>query len=45
MPTRYLTLPERLEARRKAAIDLLGAFLLALCVFLPVCLWFTGVLP
>lgn len=32
------------ESRRAAAMDVLGAVLLAMSVFLPVCLWWTGVL-
>ena len=39
----YRPLDEAIEARRRAACDLLAAFLLAMCVFLPFCLWFTGV--
>ena len=45
MPTRHSTLAEARESRCRAACDLLAAFLLAMCVFLPFFLWFTGVLP
>ena len=40
----YQPLAERLEMRRRAAMDVLGAVLLALCVFLPLLLWSLGVL-
>lgn len=39
----YRPLDEAIEARRKAAMDVLAAFLLAMCVFLPLCLYW--VLP
>jgi len=39
----YRPLDEAIEARRRAAMDVLGAFLLAMCVFLPLCLYW--VLP
>lgn len=42
---RYQPLAERLESRCEAATGFLGAFLLAMCVFLPILLWWTGVLP
>jgi hypothetical protein len=32
------------EDRRKGAMDLLGALFLAMCVFLPVFLWWIGVI-
>ena len=34
----------RTEDRRKGAMDLLGALFLAMCVFLPVFLWWIGVI-
>lgn len=42
---RYLPPEERAESRCKAAMDFLAAFLLAMSVFLPILLWWTGVLP
>lgn len=39
----YRPLDEAIEARRRAAMDVLAAFLLAMCVFLPLCLYW--VLP
>lgn len=39
----YRPLAEAIEARRRAAMDVLAAFLLAMCVFLPFFLWFAGV--
>ncbi len=42
---RYLPPATRLEERLEAAMGLLGAFLLAMFVFLPILLWWTGVLP
>ena len=44
MRYRYLPLTERLEARRRAAMDVLGAVALAMGVVLPVALYWTGVL-
>jgi cytochrome oxidase assembly protein ShyY1 len=40
---RYLPLAERLEQRRKACMDFLAAFLLAMSIFLPFCLFYLGV--
>jgi hypothetical protein len=31
------------EQRRQGAMDLLGALFLAMCVFLPVALWWMGI--
>jgi hypothetical protein len=42
---RYLPPDTRLESRCEAVTGLLGAFLLAMFVFLPILLWWTGVLP
>ncbi len=42
---RYLPTTQHLETRCEAAMGLLGAFLLAMFVFLPILLWWTGVLP
>ena len=37
----YRPLDERLEARRRAAMDFLAAFLLAMCIAMPMALfWF-----
>lgn len=44
MSYRYQPFAERLETRRRAAMDVLGAVLLAFCVFLPLLLWSLGVL-
>ena len=41
----YRPLDESIEARRKAAMDVLGALLFAMWIFLPVYLWFVGFLP
>jgi hypothetical protein len=40
---RYQPLAERLEQRRKACMDFLGAFLLAMSIFLPFALFWAGV--
>ena len=40
----YRPADEALEARRRAAMDVLGAIALAMGVFLPVALYWTGVL-
>jgi hypothetical protein len=42
---RYIPPTQRLESRCEAATGFLGAFLLAMSVFLPILLWWTGVLP
>ena len=42
---RYRPLDEAAESRCKAAMDFLAAFLLAMFVFLPILLWWIGVLP
>jgi len=39
----YQPLAERLEARRRAAMDFLAAFLLAMSIFLPFALFWAGV--
>ena len=39
----YSPLAERLEARRRAASGFLAAFLLAMSIFLPFCLFWAGV--
>lgn len=33
-----------IEARRRAAVDLLGALVLAMGIFVPVLLWWVGIL-
>lgn len=40
---RYISPTERIEQRRKAAMDFLAAFLLAMSIFLPFCLFYLGV--
>ncbi len=42
---RYRHPTDATESRCEAATGFLGAFLLAMSVFLPILLWWTGVLP
>jgi hypothetical protein len=44
MPCPYPTRSERLEARRRAALDVLGAVLFTACLVTPVALWWFRIL-